>query len=253
MREPNPPDASTGQSPLASEGATRRKFLSAGATVAMTGGLVAGYGTLAGMAVGYLYPAGDPEQTGAVGWQFVATLDDLQPGDAFDYVAPSGASVVVARLGEGETADDIIALSSICPHLGCQVHWEPQNDRFFCPCHNGAFDREGKPTAGPPKSANQPLTQFPVKVEGRLVFVEAPLRVLGSGAGLADCRKKRDWLPDQHQIAECRSSARAPAPLIPPRGESCQLSPLRKLSVQNLTDRSWQLRPRGTTPPQAEV
>jgi cytochrome b6-f complex iron-sulfur subunit len=155
----------------------------------MTGGLVAGYGTLAGMAVGYLYPSGDPEETGAVGWQFVATVDELQPGDARDFTAPSGAKVVVARHGEGESDRDFIALSSVCPHLGCQVYWEPQNDRFFCPCHNGAFDREGNPTAGPPKSGNQPLTQFPVKVEQRLLFVEVPLRVLGSGAGLADCRQ----------------------------------------------------------------
>lgn len=187
--EPESRQAAASQAePGVPAGPTRRKFLSAGASIAMTGGLVAGYGTFAGMAVGYLYPADDPEQAGEVGWQFVATLDDLQPGDAFDYVAPSGAKVVVARHGAGKSAADFVALSSVCPHLGCQVHWEPQNDRFFCPCHNGAFDRQGAPIAGPPQAANQSLTHFPVKVEGGLVYVEAPLRVLGDGAGLADCQ-----------------------------------------------------------------
>ena len=31
---------------------------------------------------------------------------------------------------------------------------EPENDRLFCPCHNGAFDiRTGDPLFGPPQEA----------------------------------------------------------------------------------------------------
>lgn len=154
----------------------RRRFLSLGCTAAMTGGLAAGYGTLATMAVRYLYR--DQSQ---VGWQYVATLAQLPAGQALEYTAPSGAKVVVTRHGAGQSADDFVALSSVCPHLGCQVHWEPQNDRFFCPCHNGAFDRAGNPIQGPPKTAGQPLTRFPVKVDAGLVYVEVPLHHLGDG------------------------------------------------------------------------
>jgi Rieske Fe-S protein len=66
------------------------------------------------------------------------------------------------------------------------VHWEPNNDRFFCPCHNGAFDKSGQPTAGPPKAANQPLIQFPLKVENGLLFVEAPLTSVVQTAAAPD-------------------------------------------------------------------
>lgn len=141
----------------------------------MAGGLVAGYGTAAVMAGHFLYPTEDTSR----GWQFVAPIDEMRLGESLDYVAPSGAKVVIARQSEGDRAEDFIALSSVCPHLGCAVHWEPQNDRFFCPCHNGAFDRSGKPTAGPPKQSNQELIRFPLEVREGLLFIEAPLTTVG--------------------------------------------------------------------------
>jgi Rieske Fe-S protein len=149
----------------------RRRFLSAGASLAMAGGLAAGYGTFAYMGGRYLFP----DSSGRVGWQFVARVNELAPGESLNYTAPSGAQVVIARQSEGETGEDFLALSSVCPHLGCQVHLEPQHARFFCPCHNGAFDLTGEPIAGPPKDANQKLTRFPLKVEAGLLYVEAPL------------------------------------------------------------------------------
>jgi Rieske Fe-S protein len=149
----------------------RRGFLSKTSNAAMAGGLVAGYGTFAVMAGQFLYPSGPS----AVGWQLVTTLDRLRVGESIDYTAPSGIQVVVARQGDGNGADDFIALSSVCPHLGCQVHWEAQNNRFLCPCHNGAFDAQGRATQGPPAKSKQRLVQFPIAVEGNLLFVEVPL------------------------------------------------------------------------------
>jgi Rieske Fe-S protein len=67
---------------------------------------------------------------------------------------------------------DFVALSSICPHLGCRVHWESHNERFFCPCHNGAFDSSGKAIAGPPKTANQTLPEYPLKVVDGSLYIE---------------------------------------------------------------------------------
>ncbi len=138
----------------------------------MGGGLIAGYGTLGVMAARFLYPSGG----GDVGWQFVMRIEQLAPGESIAYTAPSGAKVLIARQGPGESAEDFIALSSVCPHLGCQVHWEPHNERFFCPCHNGAFDPQGKATLGPPAKARQELLRFPLKVEDGLLFVEVPIR-----------------------------------------------------------------------------
>lgn len=151
--------------------AGRRGFMEHAATVAMGGGLAAGYGLFASHAVRFLYPANAGESI----WQFVCTLDELDVGEALPFTMPSGAKVVVARQQSENTAESFVALSSICPHLGCQVHWEAVNDRFFCPCHNGAFDAQGAPTEGPPASANQHLMQFPLAVDGNLLLIQVPV------------------------------------------------------------------------------
>ncbi len=153
----------------------RRRFLKVTSSLAMAGGLAAGDGTFGAMAGRFLYPTGDA----TVGWQFVATVTQLGVGESLEYVSPGGAKVVLARQGTGTSAEDFVALSSVCPHLGCQVHWEPQNDRFFCPCHNGVFNRQGRALEGPPAKAGQELTKFPIQVENGLIYVKVPLISVG--------------------------------------------------------------------------
>lgn len=140
----------------------------------MTGGLVAGYGMFAAYLGRFLFPNG----RGTKVWQFVATLDSLRLGESLPFQTSAGVKLVVARQREGDTADSFIALSSICPHLGCAVHWEPQNDRFFCPCHNGAFDAAGRATEGPPATAKQELSRYPLRVERGLLYIEVPTETL---------------------------------------------------------------------------
>ena len=146
----------------------RRDFLGTVSSAFMASGLLAGYGMFAWHAGRFLFPSSD----GTKVWQFVSTLEQLPVGESLPFITSSGAKIVVARQGEGQTSDDFIALSSVCPHLGCAVHWESHNDRFFCPCHNGAFDAQGKPTEGPPAAANQELTRFPLRVESGLLYIE---------------------------------------------------------------------------------
>ena len=164
-------------------GENRRSFLGVAGTATMVGGLAAGYGTLGYCALRFLMPSSVREN---LGWQLVATVENLRDVDSVNFVAASGAKIVVARQQDGDLAECFAALSSICPHLGCQVHWETANSRFFCPCHNGAFDSSGQPTEGPPADANQSLTQFPLKVENGALYVKAPLKSVtnpGSGSG----------------------------------------------------------------------
>ena len=123
------------------------------------------FGVMAGR---YLYPARPPERR----WMFVAELASVGKGASLSYRAPDGRTVAITRLGDQGAVDDFIALSGICPHLGCQVHWESQNSRFFCPCHNGAFDAEGVAIAGPPADARQSLARYPLMVEKGLLFIE---------------------------------------------------------------------------------
>jgi quinol---cytochrome c reductase iron-sulfur subunit, bacillus type len=61
-----------------------------------------------------------------------------------------------------------IAMSNICTHLGCRVRWITDQDKFFCPCHNGEFDIEGDVIAGPPP---RPLDRYDVKVENDQLYV----------------------------------------------------------------------------------
>ena len=148
----------------------RRKFLGVASTLAMGGGLVAGYGTFLAYAGRYLYPPKDVETA----WQFVTRIDDLETGGSLAYKLPSGASVVIARMGPGASVADFLALSSTCPHLGCQVHWEAQNDRFFCPCHNGMFDENGVAFSGPPAEAGQSLPRYALNLDNNKLFIEVP-------------------------------------------------------------------------------
>lgn len=164
--------------PTESPETNRRTFLERFSTYFMGIGLLAGYGTFAAFLGRYLFPGKQRETE----WQFVATLADLPPGSSRFYVSPAGQNVVISRVGNTGEVEDFIALSSVCPHLGCQVHWEGQNNRFFCPCHSGAFDPEGNPIAGPVKEANQSLARYPLKVENGLLYIEADLQPLISPA-----------------------------------------------------------------------
>lgn len=150
--------------------------------MAMAGGLVAGYGAFAYVAARFLYPARDT----AKGWLYVARLADIEVGKSLRYRTPGGAMVNVTRRGEGERVEDFVALSSTCPHLGCQVHWQADQNRYFCPCHNGTFDPAGKGIGGPPGDAGQSLKPFELRVDRGLLYIEVPIEVLadsGSAQG----------------------------------------------------------------------
>ena len=57
-----------------------------------------------------------------------------------------------------------------CAHLGCPVRWFPQSGLFMCPCHGGAYYRDGSRASGPPERG---LFEYPYKVENGLVRIQA--------------------------------------------------------------------------------
>ncbi len=148
----------------------RRSFLARVSSVAMAGGLALGYGAFAAAAARFLYPAGEGKKV----WLYVGDPRRIRVGESLLFRMPSGIRAANARRGATGGVADFGALSSTCPHLGCQVHWEAANNRFFCPCHNGTFDVSGKATGGPPARAGQSLKEFKLKIERGLLFVEAP-------------------------------------------------------------------------------
>lgn len=40
--------------------------------------------------------------------------------------------------------DSIEAFTAECPHVGCIIEFKTGDDQFFCPCHRGVFDAQGK-------------------------------------------------------------------------------------------------------------
>ena len=62
----------------------------------------------------------------------------------------------------------LVALSAVCPHLGCGVSATPAG--FLCPCHDSRFDRGGAALSGPSPRALDPL---PVRVVRGRVEVQA--------------------------------------------------------------------------------
>ena len=165
MNDETQPDAA----PAADDG-DRRGFLKQTSRAAMAAGLLGGYGGFAAVAGRYLYPA----RTGEVMWQFVSEVDGLKVGEALRYRGPSGETINIARQARNGDASDFIALSSTCPHLGCQVRWEGQNNRFFCPCHNGVFEPSGKAIGGPPGEAGQSLPRYQLRVENGSLHIAVP-------------------------------------------------------------------------------
>ncbi len=67
-----------------------------------------------------------------------------------------------------EDGRNYIVMSNICTHLGCRVRWIAEKDQFFCPCHNGVFNKTGDVVSGPPP---KPLNRFKVKVENDQIYV----------------------------------------------------------------------------------
>ncbi len=62
------------------------------------------------------------------------------------------------------------AFSLVCTHLACSVIWNGEKKEFYCPCHDGIFDGEGRVLSGPPPA---PLERWKVEVQGDKVTIGA--------------------------------------------------------------------------------
>jgi nitrite reductase/ring-hydroxylating ferredoxin subunit len=178
MASPDQPADLVGRQHAASSDSDRREFIAKATTIAMLGGLAAGYGAAGAIAGRYLYPARPREMA----WLFVATVGQLAVGESLAFKTPTGESVTIARQSKRDEVESFAALSSTCPHLGCQVHWQSKDERFFCPCHNGTFDGAGVATGGPPADAGQSLPRFALKIEKGLLYIETPVMKLAGGS-----------------------------------------------------------------------
>lgn len=47
-----------------------------------------------------------------------------------------------------------------CPHMGCRLEWNPDEDSYDCPCHGSRFDQEGRLLDGPAQTDCQRRREF---------------------------------------------------------------------------------------------
>ena len=92
----------------------------------------------------------------------VARLGEIPVGKAKE-ITIGRKPVFVIHLKSGYKV-----FSGICTHLGCLVRWEEQKNRFYCPCHQGVFNKSAIVKSGPPP---RPLDEFKVEVDKKLVFI----------------------------------------------------------------------------------
>ena len=64
--------------------------------------------------------------------------------------------------------EKIIALSTVCTHLGCTPNWLETERKFKCPCHGSGFRSSGVNFEGP---APRPLERFKISLadDGQII------------------------------------------------------------------------------------
>ena len=170
----------------------------------MAAGLAGGYGVFAWIGARFMLPA----EANRLQRLFVTQLNAIGAGTTMLFLTPDGRTVNITRRSESGAVDDFVALSSTCPHLGCQVRWEGQNNRYFCPCHNGTFDASGKATGGPPGDAGLSLPRYGLAVDAGLLYILVPSEQLSLGR---EARVLKTYGPTNAQAGRrtCPSTTRS--------------------------------------------
>jgi Rieske Fe-S protein len=91
---------------------------------------------------------------------------EMKPGDwmIFSFGTKPGLLICLEASGGPE----LRAFSATCTHLNCIVEYQPEENKIFCPCHNGSFDVNGNNIAGPPP---KPLEQYSVRVQDDTITI----------------------------------------------------------------------------------
>ena len=68
----------------------------------------------------------------------------LPPGHG-GIVEAGGRKMGVYKTAEGT----LYAVDPRCPHMGCQLEWNPDEESWDCPCHGSRFEADGRLIEGP--------------------------------------------------------------------------------------------------------
>ena len=67
-----------------------------------------------------------------------------------------------------KTDGSTLALKGVCTHLECNITYRPEERKFYCACHKGWFDDNGRNIAGPPP---RPLEIFDITMAGEKLLI----------------------------------------------------------------------------------
>jgi len=128
--------------------------------------------------IGYLFSSitrGSEE--GYLSWVPLGKVSDFPEGETrlatfqSPYVMPTDGKTVETACWVRRIANDQFQVFAVnCAHLGCPVRWFPQSGLFMCPCHGGAYYRDGSRASGPPERG---LFEYPYEVRDGLIRIKA--------------------------------------------------------------------------------
>jgi len=135
---------------------SRRRFLNG--LLAGLGGAFAG--TFLGPVIRFVFPPyKEPDEVKLP----LADYKDMAPGDVKGFAW--GIKPGFLKRQEDGT---YLALVGVCTHLDCNVAYLPDRKKFFCACHDGWYDENGRNIQGPPPS---PLRRLTAAVVGEELIV----------------------------------------------------------------------------------
>ncbi len=141
---------------------SRRAFLS---NLVLGVAATLGAATLAQRFFQFLSPPRPPERVVEIPAIALAAI----PDGGGTIVNLPGGHVAIERTG-----DTVRAFSAVCTHLGCVIQWQPvAGQAWYCPCHHGRYDRDGRVVGGPPP---RPLTPIAAVVRDGQVVVKLTVR-----------------------------------------------------------------------------
>ena len=114
---------------------------------------------------------------GYLSWVSLGKVDQFPEGQTRlatfrnPLVMPTDGKTVDTACWVRRVAGDQFQVFAInCAHLGCPVRWFPQSGLFMCPCHGGAYYRDGSRASGPPERG---LFEYAYKVDNGLITIQA--------------------------------------------------------------------------------
>ena len=117
------------------------------------------------------------QEKGYLSWVHLGDVTNFPEGETRmatfrnPLVMPTDGKTVETACWVRRVAGDQFQVFAInCAHLGCPVRWFPQSGLFMCPCHGGAYYRDGSRASGPPERG---LFEYPYKIENGALTIDA--------------------------------------------------------------------------------